>query len=81
MEAVEGGGELLLDIGFGEEVAGKLPGDELVKGLIPLEGADDSIAPGPDLDRPVGLIAVGVGIAGQVQPVGRQAPGMLGGGA
>jgi len=52
-------------------VAGQLLGDELVEGPVVVEGADDvvAIAPGP---RALGIgldSAVGVGVAGDVEPV------------
>ena len=56
-------------LGVGEQVAGELPGDELVVGHVLVERPDDPVAPGPDGPVDVGLVAVGVGVAGQVEPV------------
>ena len=55
--------------GPGQQVAGQLPGDELVVRQIGVEGLDDPVAPGPHGAIDVGLVAVGVGVAGQVEPV------------
>src|SRR5689334_5284284 len=56
-----------------QQVAGELPGEELVVGQVLVERADDPVAPRPDVAVAVGLVAEGVGVAGHVQPVHRQA--------
>jgi hypothetical protein len=47
VEAVESGGEFLLLVGIGKEVAGDVPGDELVVGHVVLEGLHDPVTIGP----------------------------------
>ena len=68
--AMEGGGDELVLGGLGEEVAGELVDGELVEGLIAVEGGDDPVAPGPDFAGLVGGVAGGVGVAGEVHPLG-----------
>ena len=67
--AVEAGGDFLIEGGVGEEVAGELPGGELVKGEVVIEGADDPVAVGPHAAFVVEVEAVGIGVAGGVEPV------------
>jgi len=66
--AVEAGGDLLLGRGVGEEIAGELFNDELVVGLISIQRVDDPVAVFPDLARGVDGVAVGIGVAGDVEP-------------
>jgi hypothetical protein len=73
VEAVESGGEDLLVGGAGQQVAGELPGDELVPREVAIEGADHPVAPGPHLALAVDLEAEAVGVAGDVEPVDGQA--------
>ena len=73
VEPVEGGGDALVARGVFEEIAGDLPCDELVVGEIVVEGADDPVAPWPDIAVAVGLVAEGIGVAGDVAPVGGHA--------
>ena len=55
-----------------EFVAGELFADELVVGLVLVEGADDVVAVTPHLGAElVALVAVGVGVAHDVEPVPR----------
>ena len=56
-------------VGSGQEVAGKLPGDELVEGEVRVERLDHPVAPGPHGPVDVGLIAEGVGVPRHVEPV------------
>ena len=67
--AVEAGGELLVEGGVGEEVASDLFEGELVVRLVGVEGVHDPVAPGPHGAFGVALVAVGVGVAGGVEPV------------
>ena len=67
--AAEAGGDLLLQRGVGEQVAGELLDDELVERHVVVEGADDPVAVGPDFAVVVEMDAVGVGVAGGVEPV------------
>ena len=73
VETVEGGGDALVAGGVIEEIAGDLPCDELVVGEIVIEGADDPVAPWPDIAVAVGLVAEGIGVACDVAPVGGHA--------
>ena len=66
--AVERGGENLVARGIVEQVAGELPGEELVVRQIVVERAHDPVAVRPLRVELVGLVAVGVGVAGGVEP-------------
>ena len=68
--AEEGGGNGDLRIFRVQFVAGDLLTDELVIGLVSVEGLDDVVAVRPDIGA-VGILAVtfGLGITGKVQPV------------
>jgi hypothetical protein len=78
--AVEAGGYLLFDGGVGQEVAGELFDDELIVGQIAIEGVDDPVAVLPDLARGIDRVAVGVGVAGEVEPRSRPAFAVVRGG-
>ena len=67
--AVESRREDLRASGLRHEVAGQLPGDELVVGQVGIESLHDPVAPGPHGPIDIGLIAVCVGISGQVEPI------------
>ena len=71
MEPIEGGGEDLLVAGIGEEITGELPGDKIVPREITVEGADHPVAPPPHRAVAIDLEAVAVGVAGQIEPIGR----------
>ena len=71
MEPIEGGGEDLLVAGIGEEIPGELPGDEIVPGKVAVEGPDHPVAPPPHRAIAIDLEAVAIGIASQIEPVGR----------
>ena len=71
MIAIESRGQPLLARGVGEKIARKLPDDEVIERQISIEGADDPVAPGPEMIEPVRLIPVGVGIARHVHPFHR----------
>ena len=66
--AVEAGGDLLGQRWLRQEIAGELIDGELVEGLVPVEGIDDPFTVRPDGTRQIHLIAVGVGVARQIQP-------------
>ena len=53
----------------GQQVAGELLDREPVERQVAVEGADDPVAIGPHLAEVVEVIAVGVGVAGGVEPV------------
>ena len=65
---ITGGHDLILR-GIREQVAGHLLDHEAVVGKIAVEGADHPIPPHPLLARRILLVAVGVGIARQIEPV------------
>ena len=67
--AVESCGNDLILRRLGPQVPGKLINCELVKGLIPIEGRNDPVAPGPHLSGRIHLKAVTVCIASEVQPL------------
>ena len=67
--AVEAGGDLLVERGVGQQVAGELLDGELVERHVPVEGLDDPVAIGPHLAVVVEVDAVRVGVAGGVEPV------------
>ena len=62
-----GGDDLILG-GLGQEVAGDLLDEKLVVGLIPIQGVNDPVAPGPLFAREIFFEAVAVGVAGGVEP-------------
>ena len=66
--AVVAGGDDLVGGRVGQQVAGQLLDDELVEGLVGVEGVDDPVAVGPDLAVVVEVQAVGVAVAGGVEP-------------
>ena len=68
VDAVEGGGELLVAGGVREEIAGELLDDELVEGQVFVEGTDHPIAVGPGLGLDVRLIAEGIRVACEIEP-------------
>ena len=68
--AVEAGGDARLGSSGPQLVAGDLFLDEAVVGLVGVEGLDDVVAIAPGVGaRLVGLEAVGLGVAGEVEPV------------
>ena len=56
-------------VGFGQQVAGDLLDDELVEGLVAVERLHDPVAIFPDGARLIEGVAVGIGVARQVEPV------------
>ena len=55
-------------VGIGQQVAGELLDDEPVERLVGVEGVDDPVAVGPGLAIVVEVQAVGVAVAGGVEP-------------
>ena len=66
---MEGGRDDLVFGRLGQQVPGHLVDDELVVGLIAVQGLDDPVAVGPDDTAGVGGVASAVGIAGEVEPL------------
>jgi hypothetical protein len=54
---------------FGEQVAGDLLHEELAVGHVAVESVDHPVSPGPHLPHLILFVAVGVGVAGEVEPV------------
>ena len=77
--AMEASGDDLIDGGVGEEVAGDLLDGEAVEGHVGVEGVDDPVAEAPDFAEVVALEAVGVGVAGEVEPRAGPADAEFGG--
>ena len=69
VETIEGGGQALFGGGVGQQVAGELPGDKPVERHVLVERLDDPVAIWPNRSRRVHLVAVGVGVARQVEPL------------
>ena len=69
MKTIERRGHLLLARGVGQQVAGDLPEDEVIDPDVAVEGADDPVAPGPEMIEAIRLIPVGVGVTRHVEPV------------
>ena len=74
---LKAGGEDLVLGGIGKQVPGDLLGDELVVGKVLLKSPDDPVAPRPDIAVAVLLVTIGVGIAGDVQPLGGHSFGVF----
>ena len=72
-QAVEGGGEFLIQRGAGYEIAGELVDDELVVRQIPVERIDDPIAIFPNIAVCVVAKAFGIGVAREIHPDGSPA--------
>ena len=68
--AVEGRGDNLVASGVREKVAGELLDREGVERLVVIEGLDHPVAVGPHRALRVALEAVGVGVAGEIEPLG-----------
>ena len=67
--ALEAGRDQLTIVGVRHEVAGDLFRDEAVVGFVVVEGLDDPVAPEPEVTASVDGEAVGVGVAGGIQPI------------
>ena len=78
MVAVEGRGHDLIARGVREQVAGELLDREGVEGLVVVESLDDPVAVGPHRALRVALEAVGVGVAGEVEPLSRHMFAVIG---
>ena len=66
--SVKTGGDFVGGGGVREEVARELADAELVEGHVRVEGFDDPVAVGPDGAGTVFFVAVGVGVAREIQP-------------
>ena len=77
--AVKPAGHDLVLGGVGDQVPGDLLDHELVVGQIPVQGLDHPVPIFPDLAGQVVVVSVGVGVAGQVEPVASPALAVVGG--
>jgi len=66
--AMKTAGDFLIERGPGQQVAGDLLDSELVEGQVAVQRADDPFAVAPHVAMVVDVVAVGVGIAGQIEP-------------
>ena len=67
--AVEPRSHPLVESRVGKQITGQLLESELVEGHIAIEGVDDPVAVGPDFAVIVEMDAIGIRIAGGVEPV------------
>ena len=67
--AMEAGGDELVLRRLWQQISGNLLDHELVEGEIVVECVDDPVTVGPDRARSIDRVAVGVRIAGDVEPV------------
>ena len=67
--AMEAGRDDLILRGIRQQVARQLLDSELIERHVLVEGVDEPIAPGPDRALAVDGVAVGIGVAGEVEPV------------
>ena len=66
--AIETTGDLLFERGVGQHVASDLLDRELIERHIVVERLDHPVTPSPHVALRVGLVTVGVGVAGGIQP-------------
>ena len=78
--AVEVRGDEVVERGVGQEVAGELLDRELVEGEVGVVGTDHPVAVRPGGARAVEAEALGIGVAGEVEPVGGPFLAVMGGG-
>src|SRR6266545_4105000 len=71
--AIEAAGDLLPHRGAGQQIPGQLLDGEAIEGQVLVEGGDDPVAPARHVAAGVDVIAVGVGVAGGVEPLHRHA--------
>ena len=78
MVAVERGGDLLIEAGIREEVAGELLGQKLVIGHVRVEGVDHPIAPRPTRANHLVVDGVAIAVAGDIEPINGHALAVVG---
>ena len=71
--AVEAGGDLVIHGRVGQQIACKLLDRELVVRHVLVVGLDHPVAPRPHRPQAVDVVAVGVGVAGKIEPLHRHA--------
>ena len=67
--SVKPGGGFLILRSVGQHVPGQLLDGELVVGHIVIESPDHPVAVGPDVAGTIFLVAIAVGVAGEVEPL------------
>ena len=65
---VKAGGDDVIRVVAGEQVAGQLGDGELVERHVGVERADDPVAVWPDFAGAVFFVAIGIGVACEVEP-------------
>ena len=70
MKTIECGSESLLVGGVGQHISRQLPRNELVVWHVLIDGGNHPIAIWPYVAIPIGLVAMGIGITRQVEPMG-----------
>ena len=68
--AVEAGGDEVFEGAVREQVAGEGLDRELVERQVGVQGADEPVAPRPDIAAVVLLVSLGIGVAGEIEPEG-----------
>ena len=76
--AVKAGGGDLFRSGIGKHVAGELLDGKLIESFIGVERFNDVVAVGPDGAVAVFFVAVGIGVAGEVEPAAGPAFAVVG---
>ena len=71
--AMKARGNDVVGCGIWQQVAGELPGSELIQRHTVVDCSNHPIAIHPDRAFAVFLIAIGIGVAGQIQPTPRPA--------
>ena len=71
--AVEPARDFLFYRRVGKQVAGQLLDGELIERQVAVESVNDPITPGPHLAQAVNVIAMRIGVTGQVEPLHRHA--------
>ncbi len=71
MVALKAGGDALVERRLRQLIARQLLDRELIERQVAVERLDQPIAPPPHRPLAVGLIAIGIGVAGGVEPGGR----------
>ena len=75
---IEPGGDLLVDGGVGQEVSSQLLDGELVVRHVLVVGVDQPVSPVPHLAQAVNVVAVGVGVTRDVEPLHGHALAVVG---
>ncbi len=71
MQSIEGGRQTLSFGGLRQQIPRQLPGQKLIERQVLIEGLNDPVAIRPDGSKAVHLIAMGIGVPGNIQPLDR----------